>query len=374
VNELLHFIQEPTMARDAVVGLIGLCVGSFLNVMALRSLQGRNWFWPPSSCLKCEHRLAPLDLLPLLSWLILKGKCRYCQATISWQYPLVELFTAVSFIIVLRTFGATFEGLGMIFFACVLIAICITDFREKLIPHEITYPSILIGLLYTGMSANMRSQSEAMTKINHDLVGSLVGIAISYMLFDFIAFYGGVLYVWMHKTDKEEAETEETDPQIDTTFDISDAPPLEEEAVEVMGGGDAVLGAVIAAWLGISRWGFALLVGFLLGTLMGGVYLTIEMKKQKILHKAWKPAAVGAALCLAAIELMLVFCAHLGNQPFLSMPWWQFGTVAAIAGALSGVIRAGWGISKPFPFGPALAGGAAVAMFFDPFTSNAGGA
>ncbi|MGH9549130.1 MAG: prepilin peptidase, partial [Terriglobales bacterium] len=130
--QTVHNMDQTT--KDVVAGLVGLCVGSFLNVLALRSLEEKSIFWPPSSCPQCKTRLWLLDMIPVVSWLALKGKCRHCSKPISWHYPVVELLTAVAFIAVLRVFDWTFEGFGMVFFACVLIAVCVTDFREKLIP------------------------------------------------------------------------------------------------------------------------------------------------------------------------------------------------------------------------------------------------
>ena len=77
--------------------IIGLCVGSFLNVVVLRGFSGESIVLPPSHCPKCDHKLAWYDNIPVLSYLILRGKCRYCSEKISWQYPVVELVTGLVF-------------------------------------------------------------------------------------------------------------------------------------------------------------------------------------------------------------------------------------------------------------------------------------
>lgn len=379
MTDVTTFFETASLQRDAIIAVIGLCVGSFLNVLALRSLQERNILWPPSSCMKCNHRLGIADLVPVLSWLALKGKCRYCSEPIAWHYPVVEAITALAFVVVVRYFGFNFEGIGMLIFVSVLIAVCITDFKEKLIPHEITYPAILLGIGYSAMCSTMVADHHVM---EHDFVMSMVGVGLSYILFDFIAFYGGMLYKWQHRNDELEDEDEESfeptfsygvpNEAVDTTYSAVEAAFMEEE-VEVMGGGDAVLGAVIAAWLGLSRLGVALVVGFLIGTAMGAVYLAIELKKQNKLEQSYRPAIIGALLLLMFVEGMLGLFAYLGQNSadgvsFFSMPWWQFGTIAVLCGALLGIVRAGHTVSKPFPFGPALAGGAVVAMFYDAWT------
>jgi prepilin signal peptidase PulO-like enzyme (type II secretory pathway) len=369
-----------------VVALFGLCVGSFLNVLALRSLQEKSLFWPPSHCPKCEHRLGLSDLVPVVSWFALGGKCRYCQAPISWQYPAVECITAVSFLIILHHFPSPIDIVGMMVFASTLIAVCVTDFREKLIPHEITYPAMLLGIIYS-FTCQSFSGGDQPLRLPHDVMGSLAGIGISYILFDFLAFYGLKLYSRVHgdpNKPQEDPENEtpaaEVDDEIDTTFDIRSERPQEYEDFEVMGGGDAVLSAVIAAWLGLSRLGTALIFGFLAGAFIGALYLVHELYKQKLLHKCIKPSLIGMAAIVAFIEAFLYlwfiispnFSIHINS--FFDMPWWQFGIIGLLAGSLTGVVVVGSRSSKPFPFGPALAAGAVVAMFYDPYTIPPGGA
>lgn len=92
--------------------LFGSLLGSFSNVVILRMAEGRSVVFPPSSCPHCKHQLSPLDLIPVFGWLLLLGKCRYCKAPISWQYPLVEASAAA---IVGSTFAA--NGLNAAFVA-----------------------------------------------------------------------------------------------------------------------------------------------------------------------------------------------------------------------------------------------------------------
>jgi prepilin signal peptidase PulO-like enzyme (type II secretory pathway) len=385
VSEFFLFLQTPSLPRDVVVALFGLCVGSFLNVLALRSLQEKSLFWPPSHCPKCEHRLGLMDLLPVVSWFALGGKCRYCKAPISWQYPFVEFITAVSFLIILHHFVSPIDIIGMMVFASTLIAVCVTDFREKLIPHEITYPAMLLGIIYS-FTCQSFSGGDQPLKIPHDVMGSLAGIGISYMLFDFLAFYGLKLYSRVHgdpnklpQDEADETAADDVDDEIDTTFDIRSETPQDYEEFEVMGGGDAVLSAVIAAWLGLSRLGTALIFGFLAGTVIGALYLVHELYKQKLLRQCIKPSLIGMAAIVAFIESFLYlwtvispnFSIHVN---FFDMPWWQFGIIGLCAGSLTGVVVVGSRSSKPFPFGPALAAGAVVAMFYDPYTIPPGGA
>ncbi len=352
----MQSLSSNPLVLDLLAALLGVSVGSFLNVLALRSLAEKSLFIPRSQCLECKAPIRIFDLIPVVSYFLLKGKCRDCHKPISWQYPFVEIFTAIAFVVVLRYFGWTIEGLAMLIFSSTLIALCVTDFREKLLPHEITYPSMLLGIFYSAAH-------------KQDLLGTMAGIGASYIIFDFLAFYGLKFYIWLHGRDgaEEEEEKEEDDAQIDGVFDIKDDP---EEDFEVMGGGDAVLAAVISAWLGWERLVVALIFGFLFGAVMGCIYLLVEMRRQRILHECIKPALLGAGLaggflllagigwCVSAEETRSRLAEYL---PQLS----ALAAGAGVVGALIGIIATGSKVSKPFPFGPALAGGAAVAMFYN---------
>ncbi len=501
---------------------LGVSVGSFLNVLALRTLAERNVIWPPSSCMHCDKRLGIFDLIPIASYMLLKGRCRYCKQRISWQYPFVELVTGIMFVVVLQSFGLdfgvpyhpgvlnpsafSFQGWAMVVFVSILIVLCITDFREKLLPHEITYPSMLLGISY---SAFTRPDG---------LMNCLAGVGISYIVFDFLAFYGLILYRWSHKEAdgaeeglEEETEQEEPqqaghqsvesepwwqmmfrpaneiaeqnqlskkgkrsaaatlataqisspqksnhctpltdanvapvtdtdiaatvvpeqdpvvapidsreidsllisgsgpikfssrlrqqtetkkngdsssdlefDPFIDQTFNVNGEEPNQDlddesdEDFEVMGGGDAVLAAVIAAWLGLSGLGFTLLGGFLLGTCMGAGYLLHEMHLHGSLNSALKKIALWCGILLLLFEGVWISLGRLyasGGTQFIYDPS-QPLIIAALAiffGSLLGIIATGRKYSKPFPFGPALAVAATASIFWNNVVTSSGG-
>ncbi len=340
---------------EILVFVLGLCVGSFLNVLALRTLEGKSIVWPPSACSGCGKRIAAFDNVPVLSFLLLKGRCRACQAPISWQYPLVELTTAVALVAVTSTFGFTMYALGMAVFVCTLIAVTVTDFREKLIPHDITYPSMLIGI---GFSAYVRN----------DLLGAMAGVGASYIIFDFLAHYGLKLYMAVYASKDKDSAAEPSDPVLDGALDLpgEEASAREMDEFEVMGGGDAVLSAVISAWLGWQRLVVALLVGFVVGTVMGTIYLIAEMRKANILHQCYRPAAAGAILGFALLSLPLIVVGLSMGLSLGELPWPYLGASGAMAGCLLGIVSVGTKVSKPFPFGPALAAGGAAAIFWNP--------
>ncbi|MBS4759795.1 MAG: prepilin peptidase [Clostridium sp.] len=133
------------------VFIIGLCIGSFLNVVVLRGLSGESIVLPPSHCTKCNHKLAWYDNIPVLSYLILLGKCRYCKEKISIQYPLVELFTGLTFAGIFYKFahfGFSVNILCLMIAASLLIVIAVTDIKEKVILTVHTYILAALGLIY----------------------------------------------------------------------------------------------------------------------------------------------------------------------------------------------------------------------------------
>lgn len=114
--------------------VLGTVAGSFLNVVAIRSLKGESVIWPPSHCPRCGHRLAAKDLVPVLSYVLLRGRCRYCKGRISPQYPLAEAAAGAVFAALFWKYGATWEFLWLLVLASVLIIVTITDLREMTVP------------------------------------------------------------------------------------------------------------------------------------------------------------------------------------------------------------------------------------------------
>lgn len=328
-------------------------MGSYLNVLALRTLNDESVFWPPSHCSHCQKQLYIWDNIPVISYLLLKGKCRHCQKSISFQYPLVEILTALMFFVFYQQFQFSWFGLGMLFFGCTLITICITDFREKLIPHDITYPAMLVGLCFSAL-------------VRHDFIGAMVGVGASYILFDFLAHYGLKLYLRYHQLPlNETSEEEDDDLQVDKDLSLSgSAQPAED--LEVLGGGDAVLAAVISAWLGWERLIVAVAVGFILGTIMGLVLLLKELHSARMLRNCLRPAIAGFVLGFALLGLPGIVLGSLSATPLNQFPWLTLALCGAGAGSLLGVVSVGSAVSKPFPFGPALAAGAFLAIFWNP--------
>lgn len=126
-----------------LVFVLGLILGSFYNVVALRTLKGESLSFPPSHCTICNHKLSPLDLIPVVSWTFARGKCVYCGDKISYIYPIGELLTAFSYVVVLYTFGFSMETVIQIVFITAMIWSTIADMKDKIVPDRF----ILIGVI-----------------------------------------------------------------------------------------------------------------------------------------------------------------------------------------------------------------------------------
>lgn len=160
----------PLWAWIVTAGVLGLLVGSFLNVVILRLPARLMAQWrldafdtlsmkpdadalppgivrEPSHCPHCKHPLAIHDNIPLFGWLLLGGRCRYCKASISVQYPLVELLSGLASAVIVWKFGPNGVALAGLVFTWMLIALAGIDFRTQYLPDQLNYPLLWIGLL-----------------------------------------------------------------------------------------------------------------------------------------------------------------------------------------------------------------------------------
>lgn len=145
--------------------IIGICIGSFLNVLIYRIPRRLSIIWPPSSCLNCQRRLLAGDLIPVLSYLWLRGKCRYCREKISISYLVVEMITGIFTVVWALRFDVKATEVWRLILGYFLIVIATIDLKTYLIPNRLTYPLILSGLVYRWMQGDMPAA----------LLGGLVG-------------------------------------------------------------------------------------------------------------------------------------------------------------------------------------------------------
>ncbi|WP_047866309.1 prepilin peptidase [Rubrobacter aplysinae] len=130
----------------------GLVIGSFLNVVIHRVPRKESVAWPASHCPGCGAALRKLDNIPLLSYVVLRGRCRECGAGISPRYPLVELATAVLFAAAAYLLGPSVELATALILVCALVALAVTDLEHQLLPNVIVVPALLAGLVLSAVA------------------------------------------------------------------------------------------------------------------------------------------------------------------------------------------------------------------------------
>ncbi len=133
----------------AVIGVLGLLIGSFLNVVIYRLPRGESLVRPPSRCPSCGTPVKPYDNIPVISWLLLRGRCRNCGAAIDPRYPLVEALTGAVFVGVALTRGVEDDLAVWLPFAAMLIAVAGIDLDHRIIPNKILLPAAIWGLAAT---------------------------------------------------------------------------------------------------------------------------------------------------------------------------------------------------------------------------------
>lgn len=231
--------------------LFGLAFGSFLNVCISRLPRHASIVRPASRCPICGTAIRPWDNLPLLSWIWLRGRCRDCRTLISWRYPLVELATAILFLLTYLVYGLTVEAAGIVLLCFLLLGLAIMDAETMLLPDAFTLPGIVLGIVFNAATDGWRAAAAA--------CGYALGAATLILIFR--SAY------WLIRRR------------------------------EGMGLGDAKLFALIAAWLG--PWQ-ALLVLFL-GVVTAALYGLFLLGKTTARNKGTLRIPLGSFLCAAAI-------------------------------------------------------------------------
>lgn len=164
--------------------IMGLCIGSFLNVVILRAFSNESIVLPPSKCPKCQTPLKWYHNIPVLSWIFLKGKCAFCKEKISVQYPIVELVTGFLFVAISIKYQFSLAALFMLVFGALFVVIATTDIKEKVVFDYHTYTLALLGLIFNFFNIGNLYTGQKIIELGH----------FSYAInFSFIEAIGGLL-------------------------------------------------------------------------------------------------------------------------------------------------------------------------------------
>lgn len=248
---------DPFLAVAAA--LVGLCVGSFLNVCILRLPKEQSLVSPPSTCPQCGQRIAWYDNIPLLSWIALRGKCRRCGNPISAQYPLIEILVGALWLGAYLMYGISVHALAGALFCTILLGIGITDARHYLIPDEFTWGGLGFGLalsLVGGWQGFLQA-----------VIGAAVGFGLLYAV--------GVAGRWLFKE-------------------------------EAMGGGDIKMMAMVGSFVGWKGVLLTIFAGALLGTL---IFVPLSLRKKRLVPFGVF-LAVGAAVAFVWGDAIIEWYRH----------------------------------------------------------------
>jgi len=225
---------EAAPAIAVTLAILGLVVGSFLNVVIARVPERRSLWSPGSTCAACDAAIAWHDNIPLLSFVMLRAQCRACRAPISWRYPIVEAVTALAFVTAWQVFGVTADFVVAAGLLAALIAITVIDLDRQIIPDVIALPGILAGFL-ANLATGRVSWGE-----------SLAGIALGGGLFIAIAVVGSCI-----------------------------------AGQDAMGGGDVKFAAMLGAFLGWKVLLFTLFAAAVGGGILAAVLMALGARGRK---------------------------------------------------------------------------------------------
>jgi leader peptidase (prepilin peptidase)/N-methyltransferase len=163
----------------AAIALIGLAVGSFLNVVIYRVPRGESLVSPGSHCPRCSTELRARDNVPVISWLVLRGRCAFCSARISVRYPLVEAGTAVLFVAIAARLGLSPQLPAYLYLAAVIVVLALIDLDLRMLPDSIVVPSYVVSLLLLAPAA---AAGGGLWTIERGIIGMLSLLALFFCL------------------------------------------------------------------------------------------------------------------------------------------------------------------------------------------------
>lgn len=222
-----------TITYDIIFLALGLLFGSFLNVCIYRLPIGQSIVWPSSFCPECKSKIKHWDNIPVISYLLLHGKCRSCSSKISLRYPLVEILTGILFCALFIKVGFSKEVIVLLLLAALLVVISFIDIEYKLILNKITIPGLIIGAVLT-----WQLSSKSLLQIG-------IGLLLGGGLLVAVAFLGRGLF-----------------------------------GKESMGMGDVKMAAMIGAFIGAQGITLSLFLGFIIAGIFSSIGIALKKMKR----------------------------------------------------------------------------------------------
>ena len=255
--------------------VIGICIGSFLNVIIIRLPVYQSILFTRSKCPICKFEIKWFDNIPILSWFLLLGKCRNCKKNISISYPLIELITGIIFVLTIFSSPSKFEGISSAitlfsgcFLATIFILLSVMDLKYFWLPSIFTIGGLLIGII-TSLYVDIIEKFEYFNFFKSSIIAALIGYVIFYVL----NILGRLIF-----------------------------------KQPVLGSGDAKLVSMIGAWLGIK----GMLLSIWLAFNSAGLFVILGLILKKIKRNQKIPFGI-----FLSFSSFLIW--HLGNEKFMSI-------------------------------------------------------
>jgi leader peptidase (prepilin peptidase)/N-methyltransferase len=237
------------MPAKIIAFIFGSIVGSFLNVCIRRMPLGESVVWPSSHCPHCKKRIPAYDNIPFISYILLRGRCRFCKQRISLRYPLIELISAIMFVVLFNQYGLSFDLFFYMVLVCGLIVAAFVDINHRIIPDEVSIGGMLVGFILSAIKGlNLRPMHFDLKPTVNSLLGIIIGGSTIYLT--------GLVFDLVY-------------------FKLLKKPPIQGET-ESMGGGDVKLLAMIGAFLGWQKVLLTFFIAPFFGAFIGLINLLIK--------------------------------------------------------------------------------------------------
>lgn len=309
-------------------GILGLIIGSFLNVVILRLFSGESIVFPGSKCPKCSHPIAWYDNIPVIGFLLLRGKCRNCKQPISIQYPLVEIATSFLYLMTVFCFGISLKTLFLFILISALIIITVTDLKEQVIFDITSVPLIPLGLIYNFFNISGTASHNIKffaLNFNDVFLAAVLGALLGALIFELLARVGTVLV-----------------------------------GHRAFGEGDTIIAAALGAWFGWKALILIIALSLLSQLFIGIPIILFNMYKNKDKKSLISMLMLIFAMILSIASKMFGWTDSVRESLLITAVCFILAIIGVI-GVLSGVRERK--SHTLLPFGPALVLGSLILLY-----------
>jgi leader peptidase (prepilin peptidase) / N-methyltransferase len=266
--------MEYQILVEVLAAVFGLLLGSFANVCITRMAADESVVSPRSHCRECGHMIAWYDNVPVLSFVLLRARCRYCHAPIGWRYPIVEVLTGVWFWAAVHWNGAGWAGAKWCVFGFILVALSTMDLETRILPDEFTLGGWLAGLAFAAVAPPRAGIVSLLLDLHSPIMAGLAEAGIASVSAALLLWFIGWFYKRLNRLWKRE--------------------------IDPLGDGDPRMLGMMAAFLGLEGTILTLIVAGVAGSVLGVVW-TVWNRKKVLSYELPFGTFLGAAGLLVAV-------------------------------------------------------------------------